>query len=87
MQTNNKKCLIIAPREKSKSGIFVAVNQSENESHSRNIISVTKQQAAQGTSKLFDRKYYGYYNDDDGTTATGSQVANWQGYMAKKNNA
>ena len=40
--------------------------QAENESRSENIKWGIKQRAAQGTSKLYKRKCYGYLNDSDG---------------------
>ena len=43
--------------------------QAENESRSDNIKWGIKQHAAQGTSKLYNRKCYGYYNDKDGNLA------------------
>jgi site-specific DNA recombinase len=41
----------------------------ENESRSENIKWGIKQRAAQGTSKLYNRRCYGYYNDEDGNLA------------------
>jgi len=49
--------------------IIEAVAQAENESRSDNIKWGIKQHAAQGTSKLYNRKCYGYYNDKDGNLA------------------
>lgn len=40
--------------------------QAENESRSDNVNWSNKQRAANGTSKLYDRKCYGYTNDEDG---------------------
>lgn len=47
--------------------IIEAIAQAENESRSDNIIWGIKQRAAQGTSKLYNRKCYGYKNDVDGS--------------------
>ena len=46
--------------------IIESIAQAENESRSENIKWGIKQRAAQGTSKLYNRKCYGYYNDEDG---------------------
>lgn len=46
--------------------IIEAISQAENESKSDNIKWGIKQRAAQGTSKLYNRKCYGYHNDEDG---------------------
>jgi hypothetical protein len=46
--------------------IVEALAQGENESRSENIKWGIKQRAAQGTSKLYDRKCYGYKHDADG---------------------
>lgn len=46
--------------------IIEAIAQAENESRSDNIKWGIKQRAAQGTSKLYNRKCYGYHNDEDG---------------------
>jgi site-specific DNA recombinase len=46
--------------------IIEAVAQAENESRSDNIKWGIKQRAAQGTSKLYNRKCYGYINDAEG---------------------
>ena len=46
--------------------IIESVAQAENESRSDNIRWGIKQRAAQGTSKLYNRKCYGYTNDVDG---------------------
>ena len=43
--------------------IIEAIAQSENESRSENIKWGIKQRAAQGTSKLYNRKCYGYVHD------------------------
>lgn len=45
------------------------IAQAENESRSENIKWGIKQRAAQGTSKLYNRKCYGYHNDEDGNLA------------------
>ena len=49
--------------------IIEAIAQVENESRSDNIKWGIKQRAAQGTSKLYNRRCYGYYNDEDGNLA------------------
>jgi len=49
--------------------IIESIAQVENESRSENIKWGIKQRAAQGTSKLYNRKCYGYYNDEDGNLA------------------
>ncbi|MEO1782145.1 recombinase family protein [Enterococcus diestrammenae] len=46
--------------------IIEAVAQAENESRSDNIKWGIKRHAAQGTSKLYNRKCYGYINDAEG---------------------
>lgn len=46
--------------------IIESIAQAENESRSDNIRWGIKQRAAQGTSKLYNRKCYGYHNDEDG---------------------
>ena len=46
--------------------IIESIAQAENESRSDNIKWGIKQRAAQGTSKLYNRKFYGYHNDEDG---------------------
>lgn len=46
--------------------IIEALAQAENESRSENIKWGIKQRAASGTSKLYDRKCYGYKHDEDG---------------------
>ena len=55
------------------SGLMISIvesfAQAENESRSDNIKWGIKQRAAQGTSKLYNRKCYGYYNDKDGNLA------------------
>lgn len=47
--------------------IIESIAQAENESRSDNIKWGIKQRAAQGTSKLYDRKCYGYTNAIDGS--------------------
>lgn len=47
--------------------IIEAIAQAENESRSDNIKWGIKQRAAQGTSKLYNRKCYGFVNADDGS--------------------
>ena len=49
--------------------IIESIAQAENESRSENIKWGIKQRAAQGTSKLYNRRCYGYYNDEDGNLA------------------
>lgn len=46
--------------------VMESIAQAENESRSENIKWGIKQRAAQGTSKLYDRKCYGYKHDEDG---------------------
>lgn len=46
--------------------IIESIAQAENESRSYNIKWGIKQRAAQGTSKLYSRKCYGYVNASDG---------------------
>lgn len=46
--------------------VIEALAQAENESRSENIKWGIKQRAAAGTSKLYDRKCYGYKHDEDG---------------------
>ena len=47
--------------------IIEAIAQSENESRSENIKWGIKQRAANGSSKLYDRKCYGYTHDSEGS--------------------
>ncbi|KEF36924.1 site-specific recombinase, DNA invertase Pin [Schinkia azotoformans MEV2011] len=47
--------------------IIESIAQAENESRSDNIKWGIKQRAAQGTSKLYNRKCYGYKNGSDGS--------------------
>jgi site-specific DNA recombinase len=49
--------------------IIESIAQAENESRSETIKWGIKQRAAQGTSKLYNRRCYGYYNDEDGNLA------------------
>ena len=46
--------------------VMESIAQAENESRSKNIKWGIKQRAAAGTSKLYDRKCYGYKHDKDG---------------------
>lgn len=46
--------------------IIESMAQAENESRSDNISWRIKQRAASGTSKLYDRKCYGYKHDKEG---------------------
>lgn len=46
--------------------VMESIAQAENESRSKNIRWGIKQRAAQGTSKLYDRKCYGYKHVEDG---------------------
>ncbi len=46
--------------------VIECLAQAENESRSENIRWGIKQEAAQGTSKLYNKKCYGYDNDEDG---------------------
>lgn len=46
--------------------IIESLAQAENESRSDNIKWGIRQRAAQGISKLYDRKCYGYDHDEDG---------------------
>ena len=46
--------------------IIESLAQAENESRSDNIKWGMRQRAAQGTSKLYDRKCYGYEHDENG---------------------
>jgi len=46
--------------------IIESIAQAENESRSENIQWGYRRHAAQGTSKLYNRKCYGYENDSDG---------------------
>ena len=55
--------------------IIESIAQAENESRSENIKWGIKQRAAQGTSKLYNRKCYGYYNDEDGNLVINEEEA------------
>ena len=55
--------------------IIEAVAQAENESRSDNIKWGIKQHAAQGTSKLYNRKCYGYINGAEGKLAIDKKEA------------
>lgn len=55
--------------------IIESIAQAENESRSDNIKWGIKQRAAQGTSKLYNRKCYGYFNDSDGNLAIDEKEA------------
>ncbi len=55
--------------------IIESIAQAENESRSDNIKWGIKQRAAQGTSKLYNRKCYGYSNDEDGNLIIDSEQA------------
>ena len=55
--------------------IIEAIAQAENKSRSENIKWGIKQRAAQGTSKLYNRKCYGYLNDSDGKLAIDDKEA------------
>ncbi len=55
--------------------IIESIAQAENESRSYNIKWGIKQRAAQGTSKLYNRKCYGYINDADGKLAINKKEA------------
>lgn len=55
--------------------IIESIAQAENESRSDNIKWGIKQRAAQGTSKLYKRKCYGYFNDADGNLAIDDKEA------------
>ena len=46
--------------------VMESIAQAENESRSENIRWGIKQRAAEGTSKLYDRKCYGYKHNEDG---------------------
>lgn len=46
--------------------IIESLAQAENESRSDNIKWGIRQRTAQGISKLYERKCYGYYHDEDG---------------------
>lgn len=44
--------------------VIESLAKAENEARSDNIKWGIRQRAAQGTSKLYDREFYGYDNDD-----------------------
>lgn len=56
--------------------IIESIAQAENESRSDNIKWGIKQRAAQGTSKLYNRKCYGYKNDENGNLIIDEKEAN-----------
>jgi site-specific DNA recombinase len=55
--------------------IIESIAQAENESRSENIKWGIKQRAAQGTSKLYKRKCYGFINDAEGNLAIDEKEA------------
>ncbi len=55
--------------------VMGSIAQAENESRSENIKWAIKQRAAQGTSKLYDRKCYGYKHDEDGHLVIDEETA------------
>ena len=55
--------------------IIESIAQAENESLSDNIKWGIKQRVAQGTSKLYKRKCYGYFNDKDGNLVINDREA------------
>lgn len=55
--------------------IIESFTQAENESRSENIKWGIKQGAASGTSKLYDRKCYGYKHDEDGKLIIDEETA------------
>lgn len=55
--------------------IIESIAQTENEERSDNIRWDIKQRAAQGTSKLYDRKCYGYEHDKNGHLVINEQQA------------
>ena len=55
--------------------IIESITQAENKSRGDNIKWGIKQRAAQGTSKLYNRKCYGYFNDADGNLAIDEKEA------------
>lgn len=56
--------------------VIEALAQAENESCSENIKWGIKQRAAAGTSKLYDRKCYGYRHDENGKLVVDEEMAN-----------
>ena len=55
--------------------VIESIAQAENESRSENIRWGIKQWAAQGTSKLYDRKCYGYKHNEDGHLVIDEETA------------
>ena len=55
--------------------VIESIAQAENESRSENIRWGIKHRAATGTSKLYDRKYYGYKHDEDGHLVIDEETA------------
>jgi site-specific DNA recombinase len=55
--------------------IIESITQAENKSRGDNIKWGVKQRAAQGTSKLYNRKCYGYFNDADGNLVINEEEA------------
>ena len=55
--------------------VIESIAQAENESRSENIKWGIKQRAAQGTSKLYDRKCYGYKHNEDGHLVIDEETA------------
>lgn len=55
--------------------VMESIAQAENESRSENIRWGIKQRAAEGTSKLYDRKCYGYKHNEDGHLVIDEETA------------
>lgn len=55
--------------------VIESITQAENESRSENIRWGIKQRAAQGTSKLYDRKCYGYKHNENGHLVIDEETA------------
>lgn len=55
--------------------VMESIAQAENESRSENIKWGIKQRAAQGTSKLYDRKCYGYKHNEEGHLVIDEETA------------
>ena len=55
--------------------VIESIAQAENESRSENIRWGIKQRAAQGTSKLYDRKCYAYKHDENGHLVIDGETA------------
>lgn len=55
--------------------VIESIAQAENESRSENIRWGIKQRAAEGTSKLYDRKCYGYKHNEDGHSVIDEETA------------